>query len=233
MAGRILIVEDDKDIAELLRFHLSRAGFTTEICTRAGQALESIRRKPPALVVLDLTLPDMDGIEICKRLKFQEATREVSILILTARNTELDRILGLELGADDYLPKPFSPRELVLRVQAILRRTDLRGHSQAPPLVLGPLKVDVDAHRVTLHEQPVNLTAIEFKLLEYLIDRRGKVARREDLLNSVWGYQYTGGTRTVDTHIQRLRGKLGNAGEWIETIRSIGYRFREAGADGE
>ncbi|MBI4454844.1 MAG: response regulator transcription factor [Acidobacteria bacterium] len=227
MANRILIVEDEKDIAELIGFHLSRAGFHTDVCHQAFTALESIRKSRPSLVILDLMLPDMDGIEICKRLKLQEATQDLPVLILTARSGERDRILGLELGADDYVSKPFSPRELVLRVRAILRRMEGRGPSRAP-LVLGPLTIDSDSHRVYLHNQAVDLTLIEFKLLEYLSRQRGKVARREDLLSEVWGYRYEGGTRTVDTHIQRLRNKLGTLGEWIETVRGVGYRFREA-----
>lgn len=230
MAHRILIVEDEKDIAELVRFHLVRIGFQAEVHYRGLGGLQAIRENPPSLVVLDLMLPDMDGIEICKQLKFNDATREIPVLILTAKSSEMDRILGLELGADDYLPKPFSPRELVLRVQAILRRIDNRGRS-GRPVVAGPLTIDADSHRVFLHGRPLELTPMEFKLLQYLGDRRGRVARREDLLNSVWGYQYTGGTRTVDTHVQRLRSKFGELGKWIETVRGVGYRLRDPDAE--
>lgn len=226
MSQRILVVEDEKDIADLIRFHLVRVGFQVEVCARGGVALESLRNKPPVLVILDLMLPDMDGIEICKRLKFKEATQQIPILILTARTGETDRILGLELGADDYLPKPFSPRELVLRVQAILRRLENQPRSQ-PPLELGPLKIDAGSYRVFLGAMELDLTSIEFKLLQYLAERPGKIARREDLLTNVWGYHYSGGTRTVDTHVQRLRGKLGDLASWIETVRGVGYRFRE------
>ncbi len=222
-----MVVEDEQEIARLVSFHLSRQGFQTEICDQGSAALEAIRENPPSLVVLDLMLPDMDGIEICKRLRSQEATRNLPILILTAKGSETDRILGLELGADDYLPKPFSPRELVLRVEAILRRTKGEGRGRAA-MTFGPLIIDSEGHRVFLDNKPLSLTVIEFKLLDYLCRRPGKVARREALLSEVWGYQYEGGTRTVDTHVQRLRYKLGELAERIETVRGVGYRFREA-----
>ncbi|HEY3129267.1 MAG TPA: response regulator transcription factor [Acidobacteriota bacterium] len=227
MPESILIIEDEQDIAELVSFHLSRAGYATHVYQRGLPALEGIQKKPPSLIVLDLMLPDLDGIEICKRLKSHQWTRDIPIVMLTARGAETDRVLGLELGADDYLPKPFSPRELVLRIQAILRR--VAGNKRAGvPAVFGPLSIDVEAHRVSLHDKPLELTRTEFKLLDHLVQRRGKVARREDLLNTVWGYQYEGGTRTVDTHVQRLRQKLGQFGERIETVRGVGYRFRHA-----
>jgi len=229
---RILIVEDEKDIANLVSFHLSRVGLQTEICHEGLAALDSLRKHPPSLVVLDLMLPDMDGIEICKRIKFQSSTQQIPILILTSKNTEMDRILGLELGADDYLPKPFSPRELVLRVQSILRRLDSRGLQQTP-LKVGALTIDTESHHVYLHDKPIDLTATEFKLLHYLTERRGKVVRREDLLSSVWGYSYVGGTRTVDTHMQRLRQKLEEAADCIETVRGVGYRVRDLESEPE
>jgi len=229
---RILIVEDEKDIANLVSFHLSRVGLQTEICHEGLAALDSLRKHPPSLIVLDLMLPDMDGIEICKRIKFQSSTQQIPILILTSKNTEMDRILGLELGADDYLPKPFSPRELVLRVQSILRRLDSRGLQQTP-LKVGALTIDTESHHVYLHDKPIDLTATEFKLLHYLTERRGKVVRREDLLSSVWGYSYVGGTRTVDTHMQRLRQKLEEAADCIETVRGVGYRVRDLESEPE
>lgn len=232
MNHRILIVEDEKDIANLVSFHLSRVGLQTEICHEGLAALDSLRKHPPSLVVLDLMLPDMDGIEICKRMKFQSSTQQIPILILTSKNTEMDRILGLELGADDYLPKPFSPRELVLRVQSILRRLDSRGLQQTP-LKVGALTIDTESHHVYLHDKPIDLTATEFKLLHYLTERRGKVVRREDLLSSVWGYSYVGGTRTVDTHMQRLRQKLEEAADCIETVRGVGYRLRDLESEPE
>lgn len=232
MGHRILIVEDEKDIANLVSFHLSRVGLQTEICHEGLAALDSLRKHPPSLVVLDLMLPDMDGIEICKRMKFQSSTQQIPILILTSKNTEMDRILGLELGADDYLPKPFSPRELVLRVQSILRRLDSRGLQQTP-LKVGALTIDTESHHVYLHDKPIDLTATEFKLLHYLTERRGKVVRREDLLSSVWGYSYVGGTRTVDTHMQRLRQKLEEAADCIETVRGVGYRLRDLESEPE
>ncbi|MGI8785945.1 MAG: response regulator transcription factor [Acidobacteriota bacterium] len=232
MGHRILIVEDEKDIATLVSFHLSRVGFQTEICHEGLAALDSLRKHPPSLVVLDLMLPDMDGIEICKRIKFQSSTQQIPILILTSKSTEMDRILGLELGADDYLPKPFSPRELVLRVQSILRRLDSRGLQQTP-LKVGALTIDTESHHVYLHDKPIDLTATEFKLLHYLTERRGKVVRREDLLSSVWGYSYVGGTRTVDSHMQRLRQKLEGAADCIDTVRSVGYRLRDPDSESE
>lgn len=232
MAHRILIVEDERDIADLVSFHLSRVGLQTEICHEGLAALDSLRQRPPSLVVLDLMLPDMDGIEICKRIKFQSSTQQIPILILTSRNTETDRILGLELGADDYLPKPFSPRELVLRVQSILRRLDSRGLQQSP-LKVGELTVDTESHHVYVRDKPIDLTATEFRLLHYLTERRGKVVRREDLLSSVWGYSYVGGTRTVDSHMQRLRHKLGEAADSIETVRGVGYRLRDLESEPE
>lgn len=232
MGHRILIVEDEKDIANLVSFHLSRVGLQTEICHEGLAALDSLRKHPPSLVVLDLMLPDMDGIEICKRMKFQSSTQQIPILILTSKNTEMDRILGLELGADDYLPKPFSPRELVLRVQSILRRLDSRGLQQTP-LKVGALTIDTESHHVYLHDKPIDLTATEFKLLHYLTERRGKVVRREDLLSSVWGYSYVGGTRTVDSHMQRLRQKLEEAADCIETVRGVGYRLRDLESEPE
>jgi two-component system phosphate regulon response regulator PhoB len=226
MTTHILIVEDEPDIAELVRFHLIRAGLSAEICRNGTEALEALRKHPPSMVILDLMLPDMDGIEICKRLKSRQDRSSVPVLMLTAKSAESDRILGLELGADDYLPKPFSPRELVLRVQAILRRTEERPITPTP-FNIGPLTLNLESHRAFIDKRAVDLTVIEFKLLESLVEKNGRVARREELLNGVWGYRYTGGTRTVDTHIQRLRGKLGKLSNWIETVRGVGYRFRD------
>lgn len=230
MTQSILIIEDEQDIAELVSFHLSRNGFNTQIFQKGLPALQMIQKDPPSLIVLDLMLPDIDGIEVCKLLRSKNGTRHIPIIMLTARGAETDRILGLELGADDYLPKPFSPRELVLRVQGILRRLD-RGKEAGASLSFGDLTIDVEGYRAYLHDRALDLTLTEFKLLHYLVDRRGKVARREDLLSSVWGYQYLGGTRTVDTHVQRLRNKLGELGEWIETVRGVGYRFRDTEAE--
>ena len=230
MTSRILVVEDENDIAQLIGFHLNRVGLATEICHQGAAALEALKKSPPALIILDLMLPDMDGIEICKRVK--SGASGIPILMLTAKSSESDRILGLELGADDYLSKPFSPRELVLRVQAILRRTE-KG-SQAPqPTTLGALTIDSESHRAFVEKRAIDLTLIEFKLLEYLAEKRGRIARREDLLNSVWGYRYAGGTRTVDTHVQRLRRKLGKLADWIETVRGVGYRFGPPGGNQE
>jgi len=232
MRKSILVVEDEKDIADLISFHLTRAGFEVQLCRRGSDALDAIPRFPASLVILDLMLPDMDGVEICKRLKSRDSTRRIPVLIVSARRSEADRILGLELGADDYLPKPFSPRELVLRVQAVLRRVE-SAEGARTSVVVGPLVLDSENYSVRLHGKQLELTITEFKLLDYLTQRLGRVVRREDLLENVWGYRYEGGSRTVDTHIQRLRQKLGNLGDWIETVRGVGYRLREAQTEPE
>ncbi|HEY2933867.1 MAG TPA: response regulator transcription factor [Acidobacteriota bacterium] len=232
MPKSILVVEDEQDIAELISFHLTRAGFDVRPCRRGSDALDALQKSPASLVILDLMLPDMDGVEICKRLKAREGTRRLPVLILSARRSEADRILGLELGADDYLPKPFSPRELVLRVQAVLRRTESTDRG-GKSVVVGPLVFDSENYSACLHGRQLELTVTEFKLLDYLTQRLGRVVRREDLLENVWGYRYEGGSRTVDTHIQRLRQKLGSLGDWIETVRGVGYRLREVPTEPE
>ena len=228
MAEKILLVEDEQDILEMVRYNLEQAGFEVSTAQDGERALAVVREDLPSLIVLDLMLPGIDGLEICRLLKQDAETRAVPILMLTARSEEVDRIVGLELGADDYVPKPFSPRELVLRIRAILRRSKPAGKSEAHEEVLrvGPIKIDLGAHRATLSGAPLVLTSTEFKLLATLVERRGRVQSREDLLNSVWGYEYSGYSRTVDTHVRRLREKLGDECEWVETVRGVGYRFR-------
>jgi len=188
--------------------------------------LEQAKKKRPSLIILDIMLPGMDGKDVCRALKSNPLTQSIPILMLTAKAEEVDRIIGFELGADDYVTKPFSPRELVLRVKAILRRKEIpQGGGRM--IEIGDLLIDIERHQVTLKKTPVQLTSTEFKLLVELASKRGRVQTRENLLNTVWGYTYEGYARTVDTHIRRLREKLGTFGESIETIRGVGYRFRE------
>ena len=225
MPSRILVVEDDPDIAELVEHHLSRAGYETSVVGTGTDALEQIRRRPD-LVVLDLMLPGLSGLEICRLMRGDPQTASVPIIMLTARAEEEARVQGLELGADDYVTKPFSPRELVARLRAVLRRTQPYGPDKI--LRFGPLVVDLDRHEVSEDGRPVKLTAKEFLLLKYLIEHAGRVLSRDLLLSDVWGYQYTGGTRTVDVHIRRLREKLPSLVEHIVTIKQFGYKFIES-----
>ncbi|MSR82988.1 MAG: response regulator transcription factor [Candidatus Latescibacteria bacterium] len=229
MTTKILIVEDEPDILELLCYNLRQAGFEITTAEDGEVALRLAEQHPPDLVVLDLMLPGMDGLELCRLLKQREALRRVPVLMLTAKTEEVDRIVGLELGADDYVTKPFSPRELVLRIKAILRRAAHRQgeEAEAGRLEIGPLVIDPTAHQVQVGERQVELTATEFRLLHTLAQRRGRVQTRDELLEVVWGYQYSGYGRTVDTHIRRLREKLGEACDWVETVRGVGYRFRK------
>lgn len=222
---RILVVEDDRDIAQLLSLSLAKAGFEVVVTDNGYEALHLVRTHSPGLVILDLMIPGIDGFEVCKKLKSDPLTASIPVLILTARGEEIDRVIGLELGADDYVVKPFSPRELVLRVRAILRRSG-RESFPGPVFRRSGLLVDFDAHRVSLEGREIVLTATEFKLLAELIHSHGKVLTREQLLDRVWGYQFEGYARTVDTHIRRLRQKLFSCADWIETVRGIGYRFR-------
>ncbi|MHC1727430.1 MAG: response regulator [Syntrophobacteraceae bacterium] len=223
--SKILVVEDDQDIAQLLALTMKKAGYEVLVSENGFDGLSLVRRQSPDLVILDLMLPGMDGFEVCREMKRDPRTATIPILILTARGEEIDRVIGLELGADDYVVKPFSPRELLLRVRAILRRY---GQEYQPVSVFrkSDLEIDFEAHRVNLQGQEINLTATEFKLLAELIHSQGKVLNREQLLDKVWGYQFEGYARTVDTHIRRLRQKLLTCADWIETVRGIGYRFR-------
>ena len=224
---RILVVDDEPDITALVAYHLAKEGYRVTTAGTGADALRSAREERPDLVVLDLMLPGHSGFEVLAELRRRDETRDVGVLLLTARKEEPDRIKGLTLGADDYLAKPFSPKELVLRVGAILRRLAAPPVAAGGRLVGGPIIVDRSAHRVTADGKEVELTATEFKLLERLIERRDRVQSRSQLLESVWQAQPDIQTRTVDMHVQRLRTKLGAAGEWIETVRAVGYRFRE------
>ena len=226
--AHVLVVEDDPDIAELLVHYLEQAGHTTDRLSKGSEVLTHLRGRPADLVVLDLMLPGMDGMAVCDALRRDTATSHLPIIMLTARGDEADRVAGLERGADDYVTKPFSPRELVARVAARLRRSGTPGAADGnAPGVLryGTLTIDDDRHIVTVHDQEVRLTAKEFLLLQYLLRHRGRVLSRDLLLTDVWGYQYTGGTRTVDVHIRRLREKIPMLNEAIETVKQFGYKL--------
>lgn len=227
-AERILVVDDEPDIVALVAYHLARAGYRVSTATTGDEGLAAALREHPALVVLDLMLPGMSGFEVLERLRADENAREIAVLMLTARREEQDRIKGLLLGADDYLAKPFSPQELVLRVAAILRRIGASPAVSADVVELGPITIDRAAHRVLRDGSEVELTATEYKLLVTLVERRGRVQSRAHLLETVWEAAPDIQTRTVDMHIQRLRGKLGAAGDLIETVRGFGYRVRAA-----
>jgi two-component system, OmpR family, alkaline phosphatase synthesis response regulator PhoP len=224
MPTRILIVEDDPDIAELMARYLDKAGFTTERAVSGGDALHAIGVRQPALIVLDLMLPQVDGLEVCRLLRANETTAAIPIIMVTARADESERIVGLELGADDYLAKPFSPNELVARVRALLRRAQ-RGTPATKTLAYGPIALDTERHLVSSEGRDVTLTAKEFLLLEYLLLHRGRVLSRDVLLTDVWGYRYTGGTRTVDVHVRRLREKLPVLAGGLVTVKQFGYKL--------
>jgi two-component system phosphate regulon response regulator PhoB len=227
MPQTVLVVDDERDIVELVRYNLAEAGFRVVSASDGRQALDLARRDRPDLIVLDLMLPVMPGAEVARLLKQDEKTRDIPILMLTARGSEVDRVVGFELGADDYVVKPFSPRELVLRVQAILRR---EGQEEGEPrLVFEPLVIDLEAHAVRVKGHEVDLTITEFKLLQKLARRPGRAFSRDQLLTEVWGYGGDLETRTVDTHVKRLRAKLREVGAWIQTVRGVGYRFRPEG----
>ncbi len=222
----ILVIEDEPDVVDLLALSLRKAGGFTLIVANDGiTGLKKARTEKPALVILDLMLPGMSGLEVCKLLKSGSVTARIPILMLTAKAQEPDRIAGLEYGADDYVTKPFSPREVVLRIKAILRR-GVEGEP-ADVLTARAITVDPARHQVSIAGKRLHLTSIEFKLLHTLLQRRGRVQARDRLLNEVWGYESVIDTRTVDTHVRRLREKLGKAGDAIETVRGFGYRFRE------
>jgi two-component system phosphate regulon response regulator PhoB len=222
---RILIVEDEKDVVDLLMLNLRKAGFKVRSTADGASGLEKTRAERPDLLILDLMLPKIPGLEVCKILKSDPATRSIPILMLTARAEEIDRIIGLEFGADDYVTKPFSPREIILRIKAILRRIESGPDDER--LSAGPIAIDPSRHEVHVAGHPVHLTSLEFKLLWTLMQRRGRVQNRDRLLNEVWGYEAVIDTRTVDTHVRRLREKLAPAGDVIETVRGFGYRLRE------
>lgn len=225
MGSRILVVEDEADLADLVAFNLRGEGHEVTVALDGNTALAEIQRGRPDLVVLDVMLPDISGIEVCRRLRRQRETVRLPVIMLTAKTDEVDRVVGFEVGADDYVTKPFSPRELVLRVEAILRRTIPNADVEGPQVItLGAVLIDVPAHRVEVLGEEVLLTALEFRLLLDLATRAGRVQSRDALLGRVWGYAPNVETRTVDTHVKRLREKLGDGAKQIETVRGVGYR---------
>ena len=227
MSEHILIVDDEPDIVELIDYNLTSAGYSVTTARDGASAMAEVRRQRPDLILLDLMLPDVSGTEVCRRLRKDPSMEGVPIMMITARGDEIDRVVGFELGADDYVTKPFSPRELVLRVQAVLRRTKPKSAAKSERLQIGALEIDVPRHRVTVEDEEINLTALEFKLLLDLASRRGRVQPRDALLERVWGYAPGIETRTVDTHVKRLREKLNAARDYIETVRGVGYRMRD------
>ena len=227
MSRRILVIDDEPDILELVRFGLLQEGFSVETAATAQEGLDRLRGDLPDLVVLDLMLPDLSGTEVCRRIRSRSATADLPVVMLTARAEELDRVVGFEVGADDYVTKPFSSRELALRVKAVLRRRN-SAPSDERPLSHGSLEVDRARHRCRVAGEDVDLTAKEFGLLVALMNRAGRVLSREKLLDELWGADVSVTHRTVDTHLKRLREKLGEAGRYIHTVRGVGYRFEES-----
>lgn len=226
MNKSILVVDDEPDIRELVRFGLTQEGFSVETASTAQEGLDRIEKRVPDLVVLDLMLPDMSGTEVCRKLRSRAETAQLPIVMLTARAEEVDRVVGFELGADDYVTKPFSPRELALRIKAVLRRTE-PAVSEAQSLAHGLLVLDQERHRCTVGDRVVELTAKEFGLLAALMSRKGRVLTRDRVLDELWGSDVIVTHRTVDTHLKRLREKLGEAGSYIHTVRGVGYRFAD------
>jgi len=224
--SRILIIEDERDLQKVLEFNLAQAGHEVIATTHGRTGLALARERQPEVVVLDLMLPDLPGTEVCKALRKDPATAGVLVLMLTAKGEEVDRIVGFEIGADDYVVKPFSVRELLLRIDALLRRGKDRVKNDQP-VEFGCLRIDREAHRVWVEGLEIELTALEFKLLSTLLERKNRVQSRGSLLSDVWGIEADITTRTVDTHVKRLREKLGVAGDYVETVRGVGYRFAE------
>jgi two-component system phosphate regulon response regulator PhoB len=221
----VLVVDDERDLLSLLDFNLRAAGFETILATTGQEALSHLRRRVPDLVLLDVMLPDLSGIEVCRTIKGDPRTRSVPVVMLTARGEEVDRVVGFELGADDYVTKPFSVRELVLRLKAIARRTTGRRPAEQAPDTVGPIRVDPEAHRCYVDGVEVQLTPLEFRLLTTFMSRIGRAQSRERLLEDVWEMSSELETRTVDTHVKRLREKLGSGRELLETVRGVGYRL--------
>ena len=227
---RVLVVDDEPDIVALVAYHLARAGYRVSTASNGTDGLTAARQERPALLILDLMLPGLSGYDVLEALRGESATKDIPVLMLTARKEEQDRIQGLSLGADDYLTKPFAPQELVLRVGAILRRVGAAPRSSGDMLQIGPIEIDRAEHRVRVDGNDVELTPTEYKLLMTLAERRGRVQGRAQLLESVWDAAPDIQTRTVDMHVQRLRSKLGEAGDVIETVRGFGYRIRGSGS---
>ena len=227
MNNRILVVDDEPDALELIEFNLKSAGFEVVTALDGESALKKARQLLPALIILDVMLPELDGMEVCKALRREPGTAGIPIIMLTAKAAEIDRVLGLELGADDYVTKPFSPRELVLRVRGLLRRKSEVSEEAGERLEIGELVIDLPRHEIQVAGKRLDLTATEFKLVTILAQRRGRVQSRDQLLRDVWEYDSLIDTRTVDTHVRRVREKLGKAARHIETVRGVGYRFSD------
>ena len=226
MSVKILIIEDEPDIRRNLEYNLGREGFNASSVGSLDEANEKLKSKKFDLILLDLMLPDGSGLDLCKKIKSNSETEATPVIILTAKDDEVDKVVGFELGADDYVTKPFSVRELILRVKAILKRSDTKTKEVVEvERQFGDLKIDVDSHEVHVDSKLIELTALEFRLLKELVDKRGRVQSRDQLLSEVWGYNAEVTTRTVDTHIKRLREKLGSMGKYVQTIRGVGYKF--------
>lgn len=226
MSALILIIEDEADLVTNLEYNLQKEGYRTRSALTGREGLETLNQEPtPDLVLLDLMLPDVPGTEVCRQIRQHDRTKTTPVIFLTAKSEEVDRIVGFEIGADDYMTKPFSVRELALRIRAVLRRAQSEESVESESLRFGLLKIDKAAHRVWIREEEIPLTALEFRLLLTFLSRRGRVQTREKLLDDVWGIQADVTTRTVDTHVKRLRQKLGELGNYVETIRGVGYRF--------
>jgi two-component system phosphate regulon response regulator PhoB len=230
MRERILVVEDEKDVREMIRLNLKAAGFDVVEAGNGAEALALAKNDPPKVIILDLMMPEMSGVEVCRALRRNPATSRIPVLMLTAKSTEEDKVVGFEVGADDYVTKPFSPRELVLRVRAVARRQPDQGAAKAAPLKAGTIQLDRGSMIATIGAKKLPLTSTEFRLLELLLRRAGSIQSRDALLSEVWGYQANLDTRTVDTHIRRLRDKMGKAGALVETVRGSGYRLNNSRA---
>ena len=224
MSQKIYIVEDEPDIRETLKYNFSNEGFEVFTAPDGEEALSNIKKVLPDVLILDLMLPGLSGLDVCKSIRADDDIRDMSIIMLTAKGEEIDRIIGFELGADDYVTKPFSVRELILRVKVLLKK-QRESLVENKLVTFGPIRIDLDAHELKINDKEIVLTALEFKLLQHLVKRKGRVQTREQLLGDVWGYSAEVTTRTVDTHIKRLREKLGNTSDYIQTIRGVGYRF--------
>ena len=224
MNQKIYIVEDEPDIRETLKYNFSNEGFEVFTAPDGEEALSNIKKVLPDVLILDLMLPGLSGLDVCKSIRADDDIRDMSIIMLTAKGEEIDRVIGFELGADDYVTKPFSVRELILRVKVLLKK-QRESLVENKLVTFGPIRIDLDAHELKINDKEIVLTALEFKLLQHLVKRKGRVQTREQLLGDVWGYSAEVTTRTVDTHIKRLREKLGNTSDYIQTIRGVGYRF--------
>ena len=229
MSNKVLVIEDEPDIRKTLEYNLSREGYTVEGCGSIEEANTFLENPSYSIILLDLMLPDGSGLDLCRQIKSNSTIQEIPILILTAKDDEVDKVVGFELGADDYVTKPFSVRELILRVKAILKRNTKTSNPSNQTHEInrnfGSLKMNIESHEVFINDEEIILTALEFKLLRQLVERRGRVQTRDQLLTDVWGYSSDVTTRTVDTHIKRLREKLGSMGKYVQTIRGVGYKF--------